>query len=83
MFGSGPATLIISNEEMNNIRKIGSSLEESDLLIKGVSKTIKKAEKEQKGEFFEMLLGTLGAGLLENLLTVRESINAASFFNKF
>ena len=59
MFGSGKITLIISNEEMNNTIKIVKSLEESDLLIKGASKTIKNKAKEQKGEFFSMLVGTL------------------------
>ena len=49
MFGSGFATLIISNEEMNDIMKIVKSLEESRLLIKGVFETIKNELKEQKG----------------------------------
>ena len=42
MFGSGNATLIISNEEMNDIRKIVKSLEKSGLLLKDVNKTIQK-----------------------------------------
>ena len=46
MFGSGVITLIISNEEMNDIMKIVKSLEESGLLIKGVSQTIKNEAKE-------------------------------------
>ena len=58
MFGSGFTTLIISNEEMNDIMKIVKSLEESGLLIKDVSKTIKNEAKEQN---VGMLLGTLGA----------------------
>ena len=62
-------TLIISNEEMNNIIKIVKSLEESGLLIKGISETIKNEAKEHKGGFFGMLLGTLGASLLGDLLT--------------
>ena len=45
------------------------SLEESRLLIKGVSKTIKNEAKEQTGRFLSMLLGTLSASLLGNLLT--------------
>ena len=61
MFGSGATTLIISNEEMNDIVKIVNFSEESSLLIKGVSKTIKNEAKEQKGGFLEMLLDTLGA----------------------
>ena len=67
MFGSGMATLIISNEEMNDIIKIVDSLEESGLLVTGVGKTIKNKAKEQKGGFLGMLLGTFGASLLENL----------------
>ena len=51
MFRSGMTTLIISNEEMNDIMKIVKSLEESGLSIKGVSETIKNEEKEQKGGF--------------------------------
>ena len=69
MFRSGMTTPIISNEEMNNIMKIVQSFEESVLLIKGVSKTIKNEAKEQKGEFFGMLLVKLGASFLGNLLT--------------
>ena len=67
MFGSGITTLKISNEEINNIMKIAKPLEESGLLIKIVSKTIKNAAKEKKGGFFSKLLGTLGTGLLGNL----------------
>ena len=67
MFGSGTMTLPISNKEMSNIMKIVTSLEESGLLIKGVSKTINEA-KEQKGRF--LVLGKLGTSLLENLWTV-------------
>ena len=67
-FGSGMTTLIISNEEIDDVMKIIKNLEESGLLIKDVSKTIKKEAQEQRGGFFGMLLGTLGASLLENLL---------------
>ena len=52
---------------MNDILKIVKSLEESGLLIKGVSETIKNEAKEEKGGFLKMLLGILGASLLENL----------------
>ena len=45
IFGSGITTLIISNEEMNDIMKIVKSLQESDLLIKVVSETIKNEAK--------------------------------------
>ena len=74
MFGSGFTTLIISNEEMNGIVKIVKSLEESGLLIKGVSETIKNESKEQKRGFSSMLLGTLGASLLGNLLRGKGAI---------
>ena len=53
---------------MNDIMKIVKSLEESGLLITGVSQTIKNEAKEQKGGFLGMLLGTLGATLLRNSL---------------
>ena len=69
MFGSGFTTIVISNEEMNDIMKIVKSVEESSLLIKGVSEAIKNEAKEQKGRYIGMLLGTLGAILLGNLLT--------------
>ena len=69
MFRSGFTTIVISNEEMNDIMKIVKSLEESGLLIKGVSEAIKNEAKEQKGRYIGMLLGTLGAILLGNLLT--------------
>ena len=62
-------TLIISNDEINNIIKIVKSLEDSGLLLKGVTKTVQNEVKEQKGGFLSMLLGTLGASLLGNLLT--------------
>ena len=59
---------------MNDIIKIIKSLEESALLIKGVSETIKNEEKEQKGEFLNMLLGTLGASLPGNLLAGKGTV---------
>ena len=74
MSGSGNTTLIFSNEEMNNIMKIIKSLEESGLLIKDVNKTIKNEAKEQKGGFLGMFLGTLGASLLVNPLTGKDTI---------
>ena len=76
MFGSGNTILIISNEEMNDIVKIIKSLGESGLLIKGISETIKKEAKEKKGGFLGMLLGTLSASLLGNLLTRKGKIRA-------
>ena len=52
----------------NCIMKILKSLEESGLLIKGISKTIKNDAKKHKEGFLGMCLGTLGASLLGNLL---------------
>ena len=76
MFKSGATTLIISNEEMNDIMKIVKSLEETGLLIKGISETMKNEAKERKGGFLSILLGTLGASLLGNLLTGNGTIRA-------
>ena len=69
-------TLIISNNEMEDIIKIVKSLEDSGLLLKGVTETVQNEVKEQKGGFLNMLLGTLGASLLGNLLTGR-GVNTA------
>ena len=76
MFESGITALIISNEEMNDIMKIVKSLEESGLLTKQVSETIKNEAKVQKGRFLSTLLGTLSASLLENLLTDKDTNRA-------
>ena len=66
--GSGTAALIISNKEMDDIMKIVQALEDSNILLKRVTKTIKNETKEQNGRFLSMLLGTLGASLLGNVL---------------
>ena len=80
--GSGNTTLIISNEEMNDIIKIIQALEDSNILLKGVTKAIINETKEQKGGFLSMLLGTLGASLLGNLLTGKRIVRAGSGGNK-
>ena len=69
MLGSGMTTLIISNDEMNDILMIVKSLENSGLLLKGVSETIQHEAKEQRGGFLSVLLGTLGASLLGDILS--------------
>ena len=69
MLGSGTITLIISNDEMDDILKKVKSLENAGLLLKGVSETIQNEAKEQKGGFLSMLLGTLGASLLDDILS--------------
>ena len=56
IYGSGTTTLIISNEEKNDIMKVVEALEDSDILLKWVTKTIKNETKEQKGGFLSMLL---------------------------
>ena len=61
--------LIISNDKMDNILKIVKSPEYSGVLLKGVTATIQNEAKEQRGGFLGMLLGTLGASLLGDLLT--------------
>ena len=66
--GSG-IKLIIEEEDMQDIIKIIKELENSDILLKGVSKTIENEIKEQRGGFLSILLETLGASLLGNLLT--------------
>ena len=62
---------------MNDIIKIIKALENSGILLKGVSKAIKNETKEQKGGFLSMLLGTLGASLLGDLLTGGKGIASA------
>ena len=61
--------LIIEQEDMNDIIKIIETLENSGILLKGVTKTIENETKEQRGGFLGMLLGTLGTSLLGNLLS--------------
>ena len=68
MHGSGTKTLIISNKKMNDITKIIQALEDSNILLKGITKTINNETKEQKEGFLSMLLGTLGVSLLGNML---------------
>ena len=72
ILGSGHnnnTTLIISNDEMDDILKIVKSLEDSGVLLKGVSETIQHEAKEQTEGFLSMLLSTLGASLLGDVLS--------------
>ena len=90
ILGSGNTTLIISNNEIENIIKIVKSLDDSDLLLERVTKTIQSEVKEQKGEFLSMLLGILGAILMQNRLSGQEinragkgkGMNRAGYSNK-
>ena len=78
MFGSGRSLeLIVSNEEINDIMNLIQLFKESDLLIKGISGTSKNEAKEQKGRFLSVLLGTLAASLLGNLLTDKGTTRAS------
>ena len=63
---------------MNDIMKIVQALEDSNTLLKGVTKTIRNETKEQKGVFLSMLLGTLGASFLGNLLNGKGILRAGS-----
>ena len=74
--GSG-IKLIIEEEDMEDIIKIIEALENSGILLKGINKTIENETKEQRGGFLSMLLGTLGASLLGNLLTGGKGIMRA------
>ena len=76
--GSGTTTLIISNEEMNDIMKIVQALEDYNILLKGVTETIKNETKEQKGGFLGTLVGTLGSILLGNVLSGKGIVRAGS-----
>ena len=73
--GSG-VKLIIEEKGMNDIMKIIEALENSGILLKGVGKTIENETKEERGGFLSMLLGTLGASLLGNLLTGKGMMRA-------
>ena len=59
---------------MEDIMKIVISLEDSGLLSKGVGETIENEVKEQKGGFLSILLGTLGASLMGNMLTEQDAV---------
>ena len=78
--GFGTTTSIISNEKMNEIMKIVQALEDSNILLKGVNKMTEGEAKEQKGGFLSMLLGTLGARFLGNLLS-RKGIARTGYDN--
>ena len=65
----GNTTLIISNKNIEDLIKIIKSLEDSGLLLKGVTESVQNDVKKQKGQFLSMLLGTLGASVLGNILT--------------
>ena len=63
---------------MDDMMKALRGLEDSNILLKGVFKTIKNETKKQKAGFLRMLLGTLGASLLENMLAGKGILRAGS-----
>ena len=69
MYGSGNKTLIISNDDIKDLNKIITALEEHDILLKGVGQTMKNQIIKQNGGILSMLLGTLGASLLGDFLS--------------
>ena len=77
----GTTILIILKEEPNGIMKVVQALEHSNILLTGITKTIENETKERKGEFLGMLLRTLGASLLGNMLAGK-GIERAGYGNK-
>ena len=77
IYGLGTTTLAFSIEDLNDIMKIVKFLEESGLLIKGVSETVENEIKEQKGGLLSMLAATLAANLLGSVLTGKGVIRAS------
>ena len=72
ILGSGNhITLVISNDDMQDLLKIVKLLEDRCILLDGINETVENEVKEQKGGFLSMLLGTLGASLLGNTLAGR------------
>ena len=80
--GSGTTILMISNEEMYDIMKIVQALEDSTILLKGVTKAIKNETQGQKGGFLNMLLGNLGASFLGNMLAGKGIVRTGYQNNK-
>ena len=80
--GSGTTTLVISNKELGDVLKINQALENSGVLLKGISKTINNDIKEQNGNGLGMILGTLGASFLGSLLSGKKMYRVGSGYNK-
>ena len=82
ILGSCNTSLTIPNKDINDTIKIVQALEDSNILLKGVTETVKNETKEQNRGFLSMLLGTLGASLLGNLLTGKGVVRAGYGNNK-
>ena len=65
----GDITLVISSKDMSDIMEVIKVLEDKGLLVEGTVETTTNEIQQQRGGFLGMLLGTLGASLLENLLS--------------
>ena len=77
ILGSGNhITLTSSNDDMQDLIKIIKSLEDSGILLDGITETVENKVKNQKGGFLSMLLGRLGASLLRNVLAGRDAVRA-------
>ena len=76
--GLETTTLLISNEEINDIMKIVQPLEGTNILLKRVTKAIKNETEEQKGGFLSMSFGIVGASLFGNLLSGKRIVTAFS-----
>ena len=84
ILGSGNhTTLIISNDDLNDLLEVIKSLEKNGILLDGITEIVKNEVKEQKGSFLGMLLGTLGVSLLGNMLAGRDVIRAGNGSEKF
>ena len=59
--GANNTTLIIFNDDLNDLLAVIKSLEKNGILLDGITETIKDEFKEQKSGFLSMLLGTLDA----------------------
>ena len=82
MYGSGTTTIIFSNEDLDDMIKIVKALEDSDVLMKGVTETIKNETKKQKCRFLSMLSGTLCASLLSDLSTKGQGMYRTGYGSK-
>ena len=80
IYGSGTTMLIISNKEMNDLMKIVQALEDSNILLTGVTIAIKNETKKQKRGFLNMLLGTLGTSFVRKFIIRKK--NCKSWFRK-
>ena len=69
-------TLIISNDDLNDLLEVLKSIEKNDILLDGITETVKNEVNEEKGGLLSMLLGILGASLLGNMLAGRGVIRA-------